>query len=121
MIFPEALETAEEFRDYAAAVDAPLLANMTEFGRSPALTAASSASSATGSSSSPCRPRASPPSTSAPSTATCSSDGSAQPWLDRMQTRDELYDLLDYDAYADLDAGVARPAKDEDEDEEDGT
>ncbi len=36
-IFPEALETAEEFAAYAQAVPAPLLANMTEFGRSPNL------------------------------------------------------------------------------------
>jgi methylisocitrate lyase len=36
-IFPEALQTAEEFAAFAAAVKAPLLANMTEFGRSPIL------------------------------------------------------------------------------------
>src|SRR5438477_8044848 len=36
-IFPEALQTREEFRDFAQAVDAPLLANMTEFGKSPLL------------------------------------------------------------------------------------
>jgi methylisocitrate lyase len=36
-IFPEALETAEEFAAFAKAVAAPLLANMTEFGRSPNL------------------------------------------------------------------------------------
>lgn len=36
-IFPEALETAEEFRAFAAAVPVPLLANMTEFGKSPLL------------------------------------------------------------------------------------
>ena len=36
-IFPEALETAEEFAAFARAVSAPLLANMTEFGRSPNL------------------------------------------------------------------------------------
>jgi methylisocitrate lyase len=36
-IFPEALETAEEFAAFAQAVPAPLLANMTEFGRSPNL------------------------------------------------------------------------------------
>src|SRR3954464_3013500 len=36
-IFPEALQTREEFRDFAKAVDAPLLANMTEFGKSPLL------------------------------------------------------------------------------------
>lgn len=34
-IFPEALESEEEFRQFRAAVDAPLLANMTEFGRTP--------------------------------------------------------------------------------------
>lgn len=39
-IFPEALETAEEFAAFARAVDAPLLANMTEFGRGPLLDAA---------------------------------------------------------------------------------
>ncbi len=36
-IFPEALESAEEFAAFAKAVPAPLLANMTEFGRSPPL------------------------------------------------------------------------------------
>jgi len=35
MVFPEALETEEEFRAYAKAVDAPLMANMTEFGKTP--------------------------------------------------------------------------------------
>lgn len=37
-IFPEALESPEEFAQFADAVDAPLLANNTEFGRSPNLT-----------------------------------------------------------------------------------
>jgi methylisocitrate lyase len=36
-IFPEALENADEFGRFARAVPAPLLANMTEFGRSPLL------------------------------------------------------------------------------------
>jgi methylisocitrate lyase len=36
-IFPEALETANEFAHFAKAVPCPLLANMTEFGRSPIL------------------------------------------------------------------------------------
>jgi methylisocitrate lyase len=36
-IFPEALETPEEFAAFARAVSAPLLANNTEFGRSPNL------------------------------------------------------------------------------------
>lgn len=37
VIFPEALESTDEFARFAAAVSAPLLANMTEFGRSPNL------------------------------------------------------------------------------------
>ncbi len=36
-IFPESLETADEFARFARAMPAPLLANMTEFGRSPIL------------------------------------------------------------------------------------
>lgn len=37
IIFPEALESAEEFRRFAREVRAPLMANMTEFGKSPLL------------------------------------------------------------------------------------
>src|SRR4051812_25718832 len=37
-IFPEALQSADEFRDFAKEVKVPLLANMTEFGKSPLLT-----------------------------------------------------------------------------------
>src|SRR5438270_126026 len=36
-IFPEALQSADEFRDFAKEIDVPLLANMTEFGKSPLL------------------------------------------------------------------------------------
>jgi len=39
MIFPESLRSLAEFKKYRAAVEAPLLANMTEFGRTPMLTA----------------------------------------------------------------------------------
>ena len=38
-IFPEALESIEEFKDFARAVPVALLANMTEFGKSPLLSA----------------------------------------------------------------------------------
>lgn len=39
-IFPEALESPEEFAQFASLTAAPLVANMTEFGRSPLLTVA---------------------------------------------------------------------------------
>jgi methylisocitrate lyase len=38
-IFPEALQTKEEFQKFAEAIDVPLLANMTEFGKTPYFTA----------------------------------------------------------------------------------
>jgi methylisocitrate lyase len=38
-IFPEALENEDEFRTFSSAIDIPLLANMTEFGRTPYYTA----------------------------------------------------------------------------------
>lgn len=38
-IFPEALQTDEEFRLFAEKIDVPLLANMTEFGKTPYITA----------------------------------------------------------------------------------
>lgn len=38
IIFPEALKSKEEFREFAKAVNAPLLANMTEFGQTPLIT-----------------------------------------------------------------------------------
>lgn len=39
MIFPEALESEAEFRAFRDALDSPLMANMTEFGKSPLLDA----------------------------------------------------------------------------------
>ncbi|MEX0700479.1 MAG: methylisocitrate lyase [Planctomycetales bacterium] len=39
LIFPEALETPDEFGRFAEALDVPLIANMTEFGKSPLLSA----------------------------------------------------------------------------------
>lgn len=40
VIFPEALTSADMFSEFAAAVPVPLLANMTEFGRTPSFSAA---------------------------------------------------------------------------------
>lgn len=39
IIFPEALELKDEFKRFAKAIDAPLMANMTEFGKTPYITA----------------------------------------------------------------------------------
>ena len=112
VIFPEALETVDEFRDYAAAVDAPLLANMTEFGRSPDLSATELGELGY-------KLVIFPVSAARVAAFHVGAfyqdllrEGSAQAWLDRMQTRADLYELIDYDAYAQLDARVAREEED---------
>lgn len=51
MIFPEGLQSEQEFADFAKASPGPLLANMTEFGKTPTSTRGASASWATRSSS----------------------------------------------------------------------
>jgi methylisocitrate lyase len=99
-IFPEALESAEEFRDFAKEVTVPLLANMTEFGRSPLLNFDELASYGYRMVIYPM---------SALRVAMKASDeflrdlkkrGTQTTWLDRMQTRQQLYELLGYDPAA---------------------
>ena len=104
-IFPEALQTTEEFRDFAREVDVPLLANMTEFGKSPALSGQELGELGY-------RMVIFPQSAFRISMKTTDEffralkeAGTPNDWLDRMQTRKELYELLDYDPAAEAWAG----------------
>ena len=99
-IFPEALQTKEEFRDFALEVKAPLLANMTEFGKSPLLNVRQLGELGY-------RMVIFPQSAFRVSMKTTGEffhslqeAGSAEGWLDRMQTRKELYETLEYDPTA---------------------
>ena len=99
-IFPEALQTREEFRDFAREVKVPLLANMTEFGKSPLLNVKELGELGY-------RMVIFPQSAFRVSMKTTNElfhalkkAGSAEGWLDRMQTREELYETLDYDSAA---------------------
>jgi methylisocitrate lyase len=95
-IFPEALETEREFRDFAKAVRAPLIANMTEFGRSPLLSRRQLAAAGY-------RVVLFPLTAfrvSMHAAEKCLRDlrrrGTQRSWLDQMQTRTDLYELLGY-------------------------
>jgi methylisocitrate lyase len=99
-IFPEALQSAEEFRDFAKEIDLPLMANMTEFGKSPLLTFEQLADFGY-------RMVIFPQSAFRVSMRATEKffkaikkSGTQNDWLDQMQTRQELYDLLDYDPAA---------------------
>lgn len=106
-IFPEALTTAEMFREFAARMPGvPLLANMTEFGRTPFFTA--DAFEAMG-----YRMVIWPVSSLRVANkaqeklyATLKRDGSTEAMLPEMQTRAELYAMIDLAGYEALDASI---------------
>ena len=99
-IFPEALQSAEEFRDFAKELDAPLIANMTEFGKSPLLSFPELAKLGYKIVIFPQSAFRVTMKTSEKFLRALKNSGSQKEWLDQMQTRRELYELLDYDPAA---------------------
>jgi methylisocitrate lyase len=99
-IFPEALQSAEEFRDFAKEIDLPLLANMTEFGNSPLLTFEQLADFGYRMVIFPQSAFRVSMKASEKFFAALNKSGTQSEWIDKMQTRQELYDLLDYDPTA---------------------
>ncbi|MEM4651561.1 MAG: methylisocitrate lyase [Pyrobaculum sp.] len=108
VIFPEALRSEEEFREFARRVKAPLLANMTEFGVSPLIPAKKLEEWGY-------------KFVIFPVTAlrvamyavrevfrTILEEGTQAVWLDRMFTRRELYELIRYYDYEKLDSEIAK-------------
>jgi methylisocitrate lyase len=96
-IFPEALQSAEEFRDFAKKIKAPLMANMTEFGKSPLLAFQQLADFGYRMIIYPQSAFRVSMKASGKFFAALKKAGTQSDWLDQMQTRHELYDLLDYD------------------------
>lgn len=99
-IFPEALQTPEEFRDFVSKVDAPLLANMTEFGKSPLLAFEQLADFGYRMVIFPQSAFRISMKASEQFLSVLKKTGTQADLLDKMQTRQELYDLLDYDPAA---------------------
>jgi methylisocitrate lyase len=100
-VFPEALQNAGEFRDFAKAIDRPLLANMTEFGKSPLLSFSELSDLGY-------RMVIFPQSALRVSLKATEQflrglreSGTQSEWVEKMQSRKELYELLDYDPAAD--------------------
>jgi methylisocitrate lyase len=99
-IFPEALQSAEEFRDFAKAIDLPLLANMTEFGQSPLLSFQDLVELGYRMVIFPQSAFRVAMKASEKFLRALKKSGSQKEWFDEMQTRQELYELLDYDPNA---------------------
>lgn len=96
-IFPEALETEQEFAEFAQAIDAPLVANMTEFGKSPNLTRQQLSELGYAAVLYPVTLLRLAMKAAEESLARISEQGTQAELNDRMQTRKELYELLGYD------------------------
>jgi methylisocitrate lyase len=98
-IFPEALENADEFARFARAVQAPLLANMTEFGKSPNLDFAALAGMGYRMVLYPVTTLRAALRAARDTLADIIQKGHQRDCLPQMLTRAELYDLLDYSGY----------------------
>ena len=96
MIFPEGLQTEQEFADFAKASPGPLLANMTEFGKTPDITAARFQELGYRVVIYPLSMMRLAMGEVARGLAALKRDGSVRESLPRMQTRKELYSLLGY-------------------------
>jgi methylisocitrate lyase len=103
VIFPEALETAEEFAAFARAVPGPLLANMTEFGRSPNLDFATLAGMGYRLVLYPLTALRSALKAAEQTLTAIRDQGHQRDMLPEMLTRAELYDLLGYKSYEERD------------------
>ena len=107
-IFPEALTSEAGLRAFAAAVPVPLLANMTEFGKTPLLRATELGALG--------YKMVIWPVTSLRMAARAVEDcyaelaahGTQEALLDRMQSRRDLYEVIEYHAYEALDTTIAK-------------
>ena len=106
-IFPEALTTAEMFRAFAEAMPGvKLLANMTEFGRTPFFTASEFEAMGYKMVIWPVSAFRVANKAQAALYAAIRRDGGTHKMLDRMQTRAELYQTIGYHDYEALDASI---------------
>jgi methylisocitrate lyase len=98
-IFPEALRGPEEFERFAKEIEAPLVANMTEFGQSPLLSLDDLANLGYAAVLYPVTLMRVAMRAVQAALAVLADEGTQQSLLDLMQTRQELYDLLNYSDY----------------------
>ena len=107
-IFPEALTTAEMFREFARRVNAPLLANMTEFGRTPYFTAAEFEAMGYRMVIWPVSALRIAAKAQEQLYATIRREDGPRSLIGQMQTRQELYETISYADYEALDASIVK-------------
>lgn len=106
VIFPEAMKDLSEFAAVRAAVEVPVLANMTEFGKSELFTTEELAGVGINIVIYPVSLLRLAMGAAERGLDTLLSAGTLKPVVSEMQTRARLYELLDYEAYGTFDSGV---------------
>jgi methylisocitrate lyase len=101
MIFAEALTTLDEYRQFTSAIDVPVLANLTEFGKTPMFTTVELANAGVSLALYPLSAYRAMSKAAEAVYEALRRDGTQKAVIDNMQTRDELYDVLGYHEYED--------------------
>lgn len=99
MIFAEALHTLEEFAEFARQVDVPVLANITEFGKTPLFSVDELREAGAGLVLYPLSAFRAMSKAALAVYEAIGRDGHQKNVVDMMQTRDELYEVLGYHEY----------------------
>ena len=105
-IFPEAMRTLDEFAAIRAAVDVPILANMTEFGKSELFSSQQLADTGVNIVIWPVSMLRIAMGATGRALDTLNDEGRLTGKLDEMQHRADLYDLIDYEGYNHFDTSV---------------
>lgn len=105
-IFPEAMRTLDEFEAMANALDVPILANMTEFGKSELFSSAQLQSAGVRIVIWPVSLLRIAMGAAGRALDTLNDEGHLTSKLGEMQHRADLYDLIDYESYNHFDSGV---------------
>jgi methylisocitrate lyase len=106
LLFPEALTSLEEYRIVKSATKVPILANMTEFGKTELFTKAQLAEAGVSIIIYPVTLLRSAMGAAERSLQAIKRDGTQASEVELMQTRAELYELLDYKSYEGFDQTV---------------
>ncbi len=105
-IFPEALDTEAEFEAFRKAIEVPLLANITEIGKTPLLSARQLENLGYNVMIFPATTLRLAMKAIRDGLGTIKAEGTQAGIMDRMQTRQELYELLRYEDYNSFDQSV---------------
>lgn len=99
MLFAEALHSLDDFRTFTAAVDVPVLANITEFGQTPLFTVEELREAGVAMALYPLSAFRAMSRAAEAVYGALRQDGTQSAVVDNMQSRSELYDVLNYHAY----------------------